>query len=105
MPLITGFRYRLEIDGLRAVAVVAVATAGATVDGYDKIAPKTITDIESVGGRILDPTPRFLDPTGERYIFPADGVVLYSDRHHLTAEGAKLMLLPFLCDSLTPEKK
>lgn len=85
--------------------VGAFYTAAATVDEYDKIAPKTITDIESAGGRILDPKPRFLDPTGERYIFLADGVVLYSDRHHLTAEGAKLMLLPFLCDSLTLEKK
>lgn len=70
----------------------------------DKIDPKTIAEIEAAGGQVLDPKPRFLDPTGQHYIIQANGVALYRDGQHLTTKGAKLMLLPLLCDSLTLEK-
>lgn len=73
----------------------------AASDEFDRIDRATVADIESAGGRILDPKPRFLDPTGRRYVFLADGVVLYRDHHHLTTKGAKLMLLPLFRDSLT----
>lgn len=66
--------------------------------------PKIIAEIEVAGGRILDPKPRFLDPTGQYYIIQANGVALYRDEAHLTAKGAKIMLLPFLRDSFTLQR-
>jgi hypothetical protein len=76
-------------------------TKVAAGDGFDLIAPKTITEIRAAGGRILDPKPRFLDPTGQLYIFQANGVVLYRDEQHLTTKGAKLMLVPLFREELT----
>lgn len=64
-----------------------------------------IVAIEAAGGRILDPKPSFLDPTGQHYIIQANGVALYRDNNHLTTKGAKLMLLPFLRDSLILSKQ
>ncbi|HEX5704041.1 MAG TPA: acyltransferase family protein [Pyrinomonadaceae bacterium] len=81
------------------------STKRAASDAFDKIDRTTISDIESAGGRILDPKPRFLDPGGQRYVYLADGVVLYRDHHHLTTRGAKLMLLPLFCDSLTSKQR
>jgi hypothetical protein len=77
-------------------------SAGDEFDGIDRA---TIADIESAGGRTLDPKPRFLDPAGQRYVFLADGVVLYRDHHHLTTRGAKLILLPLFYDSLKLEQR
>ncbi|HEX8722084.1 MAG TPA: acyltransferase family protein [Pyrinomonadaceae bacterium] len=75
-------------------------TGAAARDEFDGLGRTTIADIESAGGLILDPKPRFLDATGRQYVFQAGGVVLYRDNHHLTASGAKLMLLPLFRDSL-----
>ncbi len=61
--------------------------------------PNIISKIEAAGGRVLDPRPRFLDPTGKYYIIQSNGIALYRDDHHLTTQGAKLILLPFLRDS------
>ena len=78
-------------------------TTTAALDKFDKIDPAVIAQMESAGVRILDPKPRFLDPTGQRYVFQSDGVILYRDKHHLTPRGANLMLLPFFRSSLTLE--
>jgi len=66
--------------------------------------PTLVGEIEKAGGRILDPKPRFLDRTGQHYIFQSDGIALYRDRDHLTTKGAVLILLPFLRDSLPLER-
>ena len=66
--------------------------------------PQIIHELEAAGAHVLDPKPRFLDPTGQRYVIQAHGAALYSDAHHLTSEGARLMLLPLFRDSLTIEK-
>ncbi|MBI5094616.1 MAG: acyltransferase [Candidatus Hydrogenedentes bacterium] len=68
---------------------------------FSKKDPEIVAQLESAGGRILEPKPRFLDPTGQRYIIQAAGIALYGDNHHLTTKGSRLMLLPFLRDSLT----
>ncbi len=66
--------------------------------------PQIIHELEAAGAHVLDPKPRFLDPTGQRYIIQADGVALYSDAHHLTPQGAERMLLPLFRGSLAVEK-
>lgn len=60
-----------------------------------------IAQIETAGGHILDPRPRFLDPTGRHYVVEANGTALYRDLNHLTTDGAKLMLLPLFRHSMT----
>lgn len=55
--------------------------------------------IEAAGGRLLDPRPRFLDPTRCHYIVSKDGHPLYRDWGHLTTKGSLLMLLPLLRDA------
>jgi peptidoglycan/LPS O-acetylase OafA/YrhL len=52
--------------------------------------------VVGLGGRILDPRPRFLDVTGRHYVISANGAAIYVDSNHLTTTGAKLMLLPLL---------
>lgn len=61
---------------------------------------KFVAQLEAAGGQVIDPKPAFLDATGERYVFQADGIVLYRDRHHLTAKGAKHLLLPLFREQL-----
>jgi hypothetical protein len=48
------------------------------------------------GGKLLDPRPYFLGASGSWYVVEAEGTILYSDRHHLTVEGAKRILVPML---------
>lgn len=59
-----------------------------------------IAQLEAAGGHVIDPKPAFLDATGERYVFQDEGIVLYRDQHHLTAKGAKHMLLPLFRERL-----
>lgn len=66
----------------------------------EKNDPEILAELEAAGGRILDPKPRFLDPTGQYYIIQANGIALYWDDNHLTTKGAKLMLVPLFHDSL-----
>ncbi len=54
----------------------------------------------AAGGRILDPKPMFMSPTGDSYLIQSDDVALYRDGHHLTTRGAKLLLLPYLRNAL-----
>ena len=72
----------------------------AAQDELTKNALTTIAKIEAVGGRVLDPKPRFLDATGQHYIIEADGFSLYRDEHHLSKKGAEMMLLPFFREKL-----
>jgi len=81
--------------------IASFYTKAAAIDEFDTIPPQTIAEIEAACGQILDPKPRFLDPTGQHYIFQANGVVLYRDKDHLTTRGAKLMLLPLFREKLT----
>jgi len=71
---------------------------------FDQLDSNTIVGIKNIGGRIMDPKPQFLDPTGQRYIVQEGETVLYRDGSHLTTKGAKLILLPLLRDSLTIER-
>ncbi len=66
----------------------------------DRNDPRIVQELEAAGARVLDPKPRFLDPTGQRYVIQANGAALYSDAHHLTPQGAEWMLLPLFRDSL-----
>jgi peptidoglycan/LPS O-acetylase OafA/YrhL len=61
-------------------------------------------EIKAGGGHILDPKPYFLDKTGRYYILQVNGVALYHDQEHLTASGAKLMILPLLQNSFHIER-
>jgi hypothetical protein len=63
--------------------------------------PKFIAAVKAVGGQVIDPKPKFLDPTDRYYIIQSNGVALYRDSHHLTTKGAKIMLVPLLHDTLT----
>lgn len=56
--------------------------------------------MEAAGCRILDPRPRFLDGAGRHFIAEKDGISLYRDAHHLSATGAKMIILPFLREVL-----
>lgn len=67
---------------------------------FDKIDPEVIEKIKRAGARIIDPKPRFLDPSGQHYMIQSDGVVLYQDAHHLSTKGAKLLLKPLLSEAL-----
>ena len=67
---------------------------------FDVFDPATVREIESAGGRFIDPKPRFLDPSDGHYMIERDGVALYLDKEHLTAAGAKLILLPLFRESL-----
>lgn len=65
--------------------------------------PRLAERIVAAGGRVLDPRPRFLDASGERYVVTSGDVVLYADTHHLTASGARAALLPLLRDAFPPK--
>ncbi len=83
---------RANIDSLRAKPTVR--------NNFDNLDLEIVAEIEAAGARFLDPKPRFLDPTRQYYIIQFNGIALYSDQQHLTTKGAKLILLPFLRDSL-----
>jgi hypothetical protein len=67
---------------------------------FDALNSKVVSEIEAAGGRFLDPKPSFLDSRGHYYIVQFKGIALYSDEQHLSTKGARLILLPFLRDSL-----
>jgi len=60
-----------------------------------------LEQLKSVGSRILDPRPSFLREDG-RYAIIKDDVPLYRDNHHLSMQGARLMLVPMLNESFIP---
>jgi len=79
------------------------AWAPATRSSGSAVVAAGIADrVVAAGGRVLDPGPRFLDASGGRHVGVADGVVLYADTHHLTAQGARKTLLPLLRDTFAP---
>lgn len=55
-----------------------------------------VTVLQETGVRVIDPRPAFLSENQSHYIVTVHGVSLYRDGGHLTAEGAKLTLLPLL---------
>ena len=61
--------------------------------------------IRSAGCHALDPCPLFLNDAKDRYETIRNGVVLYRDKNHLTASGAKLILLPWLRTEFGPALK
>ena len=63
---------------------------------FDAMDPKTIAAIDQIGVTLIDPKPKFLDADAQHYIVQLDGIPLYMDYHHLTPQGANLMLLPLL---------
>ncbi len=68
--------------------------------GLGPMNSETLKQIEALGGRVIDPRPRFLDPTGKRYVVEINGQTLYRDGFHLSATGARLTLLPLLRDEV-----
>lgn len=72
---------------------LARPTAWNSVHGEGSIFLK---QIESEGGHIIDPRPLFMDYTNSHYIVEKNGVSLYRDQGHLSATGAKMMLVPLL---------
>lgn len=83
------------------VEALCLADVGLAAFGADD--PSFVTAVEAAGGRVVDPRPRFLDPTGRYYRVNADGLLLYSDSNHLTPAGARLLLLPLLRDEIALE--
>ncbi len=83
--------------------IATLSTKPSPTNVLDGIDQRIIDQIEAAGGRILDPKPRFLDPSGQRYLVQSEGVVLYRDGGHLTVKGARQVLVPFLQDSLISE--
>jgi len=81
--------------------IASLCTKPSAWNQFDAHKQGFLAQIKAAGGRILDPKPRFLDPSGSHYIIQADGIALYRDDHHLTTEGAKRMLLPLLRDART----
>lgn len=75
------------------------------VDRFDLLGAETINEIVEAGGRIIDPKPRFTDPTGTYFLIESDGVALYRDGQHLSTRGATRMLLPLIRDALVPERQ
>lgn len=55
--------------------------------------------VQAAGGHILDPCPGFLDATGTHFVVEKNGMTLYRDNSHLSAEGARVMLIPLLRNS------
>lgn len=91
------------------------------------LSQQTLRDIEAAGGRVLNPKSAFLSnnnilykeqpahlpeissdapsalATDVYYIIQKDGRAIYSDSHHLSDSGARIVLLPFLRDNLLLE--
>ena len=59
-----------------------------------------LAQLSTVGARLIDPRPRFLDPQRTHYVVSANGIPLYYDEQHLTVQGADLILLPLLRETL-----
>ena len=76
--------------------IEAACAKTTTLDELQVFDPNIFAEIKAAGGRILDPKPEFLDPTGRYYRIEADGVALYHDGQHLTTKGAKIILVPLL---------
>ena len=56
--------------------------------------------IETAGGRILDPRSSFFDNQKQCFVVERNGVSIYRDSHHLSATGARMMLIPLLREAL-----
>lgn len=64
--------------------------------------PSIFEKVEAAGGHILDPRPCFLNSTGSYFIIEKNGIPLYRDSDHLSAKGARMMLVPFLRVAFKP---
>jgi peptidoglycan/LPS O-acetylase OafA/YrhL len=61
--------------------------------------------LESLGIRLIDPRPAFLDLNKSYYQIESDGVSLYRDNHHLSKAGAEKMLVPAIQIALEKKPK
>jgi len=68
--------------------------------GLDDMNPQLILDIKNIGGCIIDPKPKFIDPEIGCYSIEKEGFSLYRDGDHLSEKGAEIVMLPFLRESL-----
>ena len=57
---------------------------------------KCISAIKSIGCKVIDPSPQFIDPARNHYIIEKNGASIYRDAHHLSVSGAALVLFPVL---------
>lgn len=62
--------------------------------GLEDLDPTILRGIVNLGGLVIDPKPQFLNPVNQRYRIEISGRPLYTDRHHLSRDGALEMLLP-----------
>lgn len=94
----------LSLSTVFPTNLAAICAKPAVRNEPSAIPPELLTEIEAAGGGVIDPKPKFLDATGRHYMVQSDGTVLYRDDNHLTAKGAKIMLLPLFRESLTLKK-
>lgn len=80
--------------------VSLICTKPSASNQHDGMDPALMEKIEKAGGRLLDPKPLFLDPTGSYYQIKMDDVVLYRDADHITGTCALKVMLPFLRDKI-----
>lgn len=80
--------------------VVSQSARPGRTSEFDGLPPAAIDQILRMGGRILDPKPGFLSPTGDYYMTHCSEFAYYRDHDHLTSKGAHRTLLPLLIDSM-----
>ncbi len=82
----------------RYIATLCSTPSSLGLDGPNS--PALQAKIEALGGKVVDPRPMFLSPSGEHYVVSRDGTPLYRDQNHLTTQAARLLLLPILRNSM-----
>lgn len=92
---------RTRASGFDLTTACAASDATNGITGTSD--PRVLERIVAAGGRIVDPRPQFADARDGRCVLAEDGAPVYADRHHLTATGARHLLLPLLRDALAPD--
>lgn len=58
--------------------------------------------LRNAGAQVIDPRPRFLNPTQTHYMIAMNGVALYVDANHVSPIGARMLLLPLFREAFSP---
>lgn len=73
-------------------------------DGLSGSNPDLPNILKMLGAKIIDPRPKFLNPSGDLYQIEKDGVILYRDDNHLTRRGAEQTITPLLYEYFIPSR-
>ncbi|MEO7931655.1 MAG: acyltransferase family protein [Chthoniobacterales bacterium] len=84
---------RFSIRGQNIVELCATPQTNSGLIGAN---PEFSDKLRQAGGYILDPRPEFLNSNGSHYIVETDGSALYRDSQHMSAWGARKIILPLL---------